>query len=226
MRKACIFDLDGTLAYTLDSMARPANEVLRGLGLRTLPVENFRFYCGEGADMLVKRCLADAGDQELVHYEEAKRRYRERFAREPLYGVRCYEGMEDALERLKGQGVRLAVCSNKPHEAAVRVVSSLLPSLFDVVIGQQEGIRRKPAPDALLLAAGRLGVSPRECIYFGDSGTDMLTGRGADMLTVGVLWGYRKKEELVEKGAELLLERPEDIPRLYEERKNDQADCQ
>ena len=61
MIKAGIFDLDGTLAYTLDSMAYIANEVMKKLGLRPLPLDNFRYYCGEGADMLVRRALKEAG---------------------------------------------------------------------------------------------------------------------------------------------------------------------
>ena len=87
MRKACIFDLDGTLAFTLDSMATVANQVLTELGLRELPTEKFKYYCGDGADMLVRRCLEDAGDPQLDHYEEARKMYRERFDQDPLYKV-------------------------------------------------------------------------------------------------------------------------------------------
>ena len=75
MIKACIFDLDGTLAYTLDSMAVVGNEVVRKYGLKPMPIENYRYYCGNGADMLVKRLLVDAGDPELLHYEEARALY-------------------------------------------------------------------------------------------------------------------------------------------------------
>lgn len=221
MKKACIFDLDGTLAYTLDSMAVPANKVLESFGLSRLPVENFRYYCGEGADMLIRRCLIDAGDPELCHFEEARRMYRQAFAEDPLYKVVCYPGIQRTLEELKAMGVQLAVCSNKPHQAAGKVVELLFGDLFQKTLGQQEGIPRKPAPDILQKAAKQLGVSPEECIYFGDSGTDMKTGRAAQMLTAGVLWGYRDKKELIENGAEVLLEKPEDIRRLYEERRND-----
>ena len=158
MIKAGIFDLDGTLAYTLDSMAYIANEVMKKLGLRPLPLDNFRYYCGEGADMLVRRALKDAGDPELVHYEEARKMYRERFDEDPLYKVTRYDGMQSTVEELRKKGMKLAVCSNKPHPAALKVMDYLYPGIFDLVIGQQEGIRRKPAPDAPLLAAKKLGV--------------------------------------------------------------------
>ena len=105
MRKACIFDLDGTLAFTLDSMATVANQVLTELGLRELPTEKFKYYCGDGADMLVRRCLEDAGDPQLDHYEEARKMYRERFDQDPLYKVSVYPHMMEALNALKEAGV-------------------------------------------------------------------------------------------------------------------------
>ena len=98
MIKACIFDLDGTLANTLDSMAYVANEILRGMGLKEQPTENFKYYSGEGADMLVRRCLKDAGDPELTHFEECRALYRKKFDEDPLYKVVPYEGIRDTEE--------------------------------------------------------------------------------------------------------------------------------
>lgn len=216
MIKACIFDLDGTLANTLDSMAYAANLVLRKFSLKELPVENFKYYCGEGADMLVRRCLKDAGDEELIHFEEARDLYRRIFAENPLYGAVAYPGILELLQHLKNQGICLGVCSNKPHEAAVEVIEQMFAGVFDAVVGQQEGIARKPAPDAPLYIAKQLGVQPAECLYIGDTGTDMQTGTAAHMYTVGVLWGFRTKEELVENNCKALAEKPEDIGKIME----------
>ena len=101
MKKACIFDLDGTLLYTLESMASPGNRVLQELGLRPLPVGNYRYYCGQGADRLVKKILIDAGDRDLSLYEEARARYRTYFNENPLFGVRPYPGIEQTLAEMK-----------------------------------------------------------------------------------------------------------------------------
>ena len=98
MIKACIFDLDGTLAYTLDSMAVVGNEVVRKYGLKPMPIENYRYYCGNGADMLVKRLLVDAGDPELLHYEEARALYRKEFDKDPFYKIQHYPGMPETLK--------------------------------------------------------------------------------------------------------------------------------
>ena len=153
MIKACIFDLDGTLAYTLDSMAVVGNEVVKKFGLKPMPIENYTYYCGNGADMLVKRLLVDAGDPELLHYEEARALYRKEFDKDPFYKIQHYPGMPETLKKLKEHGMKLAVCSNKPHPAAVKVIAQLFDGEFDMVVGQSEAIRRKPAPTVYIPAA-------------------------------------------------------------------------
>ena len=125
MIKACIFDLDGTLADTLDSMAYVTNIIMEKFGLKTLPVDNFRYYSGEGANMLIRRALKDAGDPELAHYDEGQKLYREMFEADPMYKVVPYKGMPETLKKLKEHGMKLAVCSNKPHPAAVKVIAQL-----------------------------------------------------------------------------------------------------
>ena len=221
MIKACIFDLDGTLADTLESMAYVANEIMQKYGLKTLPTDNFRYYSGEGADMLMQRALKDAGDKELIHYEEGRRLYREMFAADPMYKVVPYEGMPETLKELKKRGIRLAVCSNKPHPAAVKVIAQLYGDDFDMVLGQSDAIRRKPAPDGPLMIAGKFGVRPEECMYVGDTSTDMKTGKAAGMFTVGALWGFRDRRELESNGAEVIAEKPQDLLKICEEWKND-----
>ena len=153
MIKACIFDLDGTLADTLDSMAYVTNIIMEKFGLKTLPVDNFRYYSGEGANMLIRRALKDAGDPELAHYDEGQKLYREMFEADPMYKVVPYKGMPETLKKLKEHGMKLAVCSNKPHPAAVKVIAQLFDGEFDMVVGQSEAIRRKPAPDGPLMVA-------------------------------------------------------------------------
>ena len=216
MIKAAIFDLDGTLADTLESMAYVANTIMRRFGLKEMPVDNFRYYSGEGANMLMRRCLKDAGDPELTRFDEGQRLYREMFAADPMYKVTHYPGMPETLKELKKRGVRLAVCSNKPHAAAVKVIAQMFGDDFDLVIGQSDAIRRKPAPDGPLKVAGEFGVRPEECMYVGDTRTDMLTGKAAGMFTVGALWGFRDRDELRNSGADIIAERPADLLKIYE----------
>lgn len=221
MLKACIFDLDGTLADTLESMAYITNEIMDKFGLNRLKVEDFRYYSGEGANMLMRRCLKAAGDDALVHYEEGQKLYREMFAEDPMYKVAHYPEMPETLKALKKAGAKLAVCSNKPHPAAVKVIAEMFPGDFDIVLGQSEEIPRKPSPAGPLKVAQEFGVKPEECMYVGDTATDMQTGRAAGMFTVGALWGFRDREELDENGADLVAEKPEDLVRIYEGRTHD-----
>lgn len=212
MIKACIFDLDGTLAYTLDSMAAVGNEVMRLFGLREMPAENFKYYCGNGADVLVKRLLIDAGDPELHHYEEARTIYRKKFDADPFYKLQHYPGMQETLRQLNEKGIRLGVCTNKPHAAAVKVIEKMFPDHeFDMVVGQSSSVRKKPAPDGPLKIAETFSVLPEECLYLGDSDADMQTGKAAGMYTIGVLWGYRSREELLKNGADALVNEPKEI---------------
>ena len=115
----------------------------------------------------------------------------------------------------------MAVCSNKPHIAAQKVVKAIYGDLFDEVMGQQEGIRRKPAPDGPLKIAGDFGVKPEECMYIGDTKTDMQTGNAAGMYTVGALWGFRDREELENNGADIVAVVPGDLFTIYEEKQHD-----
>ena len=125
MLRAGIFDLDGTLADTLESMAYVTNVIMKKLQLKTLKVEDFKYYSGEGAHMLIERCLKDAGDPELKYQEEAEKMYRDMFAADPMYKVTHYQGMPETIKALKQRGARLAVCSNKPHPAAVKVIRQM-----------------------------------------------------------------------------------------------------
>ncbi len=214
MIKACIFDLDGTLADTVCSMSHVANQVMRSLGLKELPDENFKYYSGEGASVLIQRCLRDAGDPGLLHFEEAETMYRKLFNEDPLYQVAAYKEMPETLAWMKKRNLFLAVCTNKPDKAARKVVHALYGNVFDCILGQKPEIERKPSPQGALLIAGEFHVKPEECLYVGDTATDIRTGLSAGMRTVGALWGFRTEEELREAGAVLLAETPPDLKKM------------
>lgn len=215
MIKAVIFDLDGTLANTVESMAYSANLVLEELGLPSLEAERFRYYAGDGVEELVRRCLRDAGDAECSRFELFLERYRVHFSKYCMYQVRPYEGIPELLETLRERGIRTAVLSNKPHAQAVEVVETLFwKGCFDSIQGQTQKIPRKPSPLGALALADRLGVRPEECLYVGDTNTDMQTGKRARMHPVGVLWGFREREELEENGSEFVVAFPAELVRL------------
>ena len=203
--QGCIFDLDGTLANTLGSIAGFVNDTLAAFGLPPIPVEDYRYLVGNGADLLMRRALARVG---AAFSEEEIRRFREEYDRryesDPLRGVTLYPGVKELLEELHAKGCKLGVVSNKPDNVTRVIVETLFPGLLDQVHGQRADVPKKPDPTAVLAMAKDFGLAPREVLYVGDSGVDMDTGRNAGMDPCGVLWGFREEAELREHGAAFL----------------------
>ena len=180
MYKVCIFDLDGTIADTVESIAHVGNQTLRAFGLPEIPVKDYNFYAGDGADVQVKRMLAAVPGGDKVDYEEVRTQYRKWFAENPFYHVKPYDGILELLEGLKAQGIKIAVLSNKPHGAAVEVVHKIFGrDMFHKIQGQTSEIPRKPSPIGALAVAKEFGALPQECLYCGDTNTDMDTGKAA-----------------------------------------------
>lgn len=216
MYQACIFDFDGTLCDSVESIAVCANHALRDLGLNEASLADYKLMVGDGVDMLVRRLLGrcSAESEELFH--SLKEKYMEYFREGCRYHVTPYPGILELLEELKEAGARLGVISNKPHANTVDVIHQVFgEGVFDWVQGQTEEIPRKPDPAGALYTAEKLCVSPGECLYIGDTGTDMKTGTAAGMYTVGVLWGFRDRKELEETGAMEIVGEPSEIGRIY-----------
>lgn len=215
MYKAAIFDLDGTLTDTLESMAVAGNKTLESVGLEKRSVEEYKYFAGDGADTLVRRILVAAGDTECKLFDKAYNLYRKEFAIDCTYKVKPYDGIMDMVKQLKDKGIKLAILSNKPHARVVEVVYKFFgEGIFDIVQGQVDGVAKKPDPQGAILIAQKLGVQVDECIYVGDTDVDMKTGKSADMYTVGVLWGFREEEELKVNGADKIVSKPSEIIEL------------
>lgn len=218
MYKVCIFDLDGTIADTVESIAHVGNQTLRAFGLPEIPVKDYNFYAGDGADVQVKRMLAAVPGGDKVDYEEVRTQYRKWFAENPFYHVKPYDGILELLEGLKAQGIKIAVLSNKPHGAAVEVVHKIFgQDMFHKIQGQTSEIPRKPSPIGALAVAKEFGALPQECLYCGDTNTDMDTGKAAGMFTIGVTWGFRPRTELEEHHADKIVDQPSEILEMASE---------
>ena len=209
MKKAVIFDLDGTLADTIASITYCGNLALSRFGLPSFGEEDYKHFVGDGAAMLIRRALLAAGDERLEHFDEVYETYLEIFAKDCMYRVKPYEGICALLEELKRLSVRIAVLSNKPDRDSLRVVEALFgKGYFDFVQGQRADIPRKPDPAGVYRIMEAFVLPAGDFLYVGDSGVDMKTGRAAGIFTVGVLWGFRDREELVENGADAVISKP------------------
>lgn len=212
MYKACIFDLDGTLTDTLESLTYSVNATLKELGLPCITREQCRAFVGNGARYLIERALLASGDKELIYIEKAMEVYGRIFKEYCTYQVKPYDGIREMLENLKKLDMKLAVLSNKPHLQTIDVVSTFFgEDTFTYVQGQMEGVPRKPDPTAALMIAEKLLVDKEECVYIGDSEVDMKTAACAGMESVGVTWGFRSEAVLLESGAKHTINHPEEL---------------
>lgn len=212
MKKAVIFDLDGTLADSLESMQYCSNYAIGTCGFPEIPLEKFKIFVGDGAETLIRRCLAYSGDVEGEYFEKAFLQYQMFFKEHCMYHVKPYDGICSMLEELKKNGIKIAVFSNKPHERTVDVVESLFgKGYFDEILGQSDKRPKKPHPDGVFYLAEKMQVSMEDVVYVGDTNTDMMTGKSANTWTVGVLWGFRDREELEKFRADVIIDKPSDI---------------
>ena len=210
--KACIFDLDGTLTNTLESMTYSVNLTLEEMGLSKITKDQCRLFVGNGARVLMEKSLKAVGDTDASRIEEGMEIYGRIFDRNCTYHVTPYEGIPEMLKALKDKGIQLAVLSNKPDRQTVKVVKAIFgEELFDYLQGQKEGIRRKPEPDGVWYLMEQMHVSKEECLYIGDSEVDAATGRNAGLKTIGVLWGFRDRKTLETAGADDLIDRPDEL---------------
>jgi phosphoglycolate phosphatase len=211
-----MFDLDGTLVDSLRDLAEAMNRVLTSAGLPTHPVEKYRDFIGNGIDKLVERALPpDQWEPGLLagHVVAMKNDYGVNWHRH----TQPYAGVPAMLERLSQKGVKLTVLSNKPHEYTIKFIDRFFPdNHFEAVRGAKPEVPRKPDPTAALDIARGLGLAPAGILYLGDSSTDMLTARSAGMYAAGAAWGFSPRQELLDAGAQAVLESPLDLARLLD----------
>lgn len=215
-----IFDLDGTLLNTIDDLGYACNYALEKTGYPTYPIEAYPAKVGNGINNLIRRALP-----ETERTEENVLRVREYFV--PYYNehncdyTRPYEGIPEVLAVLKAQGHLLAVASNKYQAATEKIVNHFFPGVFDVILGEREGVERKPNPqivyDILDRCAKRTKTANAEgqkTLYIGDSLVDFETAMNAKVPFVACSWGFVARERLVEAGIEHIVDKPEEIIKL------------
>ena len=208
---AIIFDLDGTLLYTIQDLADSMNLVLKEENLPTHPVQAYKLFVGEGIGKLVERALPQEA-RIPARLARCQKRMNEIYERRWNVTSRLYEGMEELLNALVQKQIRLALFSNKPQEFTQKIVNSYLKKwTFEVALGATTLFPRKPDPQGALHIAATMKLSPGQFLYLGDSGTDMKTAKAAGMFAVGCTWGYRGTSELLSTGAQKIINHPGEL---------------
>ncbi len=217
--RGAIFDLDGTTLDTVESIGVTLNKVLKELGLKEHPIETFKTFAGDGQIELVKRALIASGDTELKYFEKAMQRYIELFKEGCTYNVKPYDGIRELFDYFKQNGIKIAIFSNKEHINVISILDLLFgENYFDAVLGQRPDHQKKPSGEGIDIILGKWSVSPENCIYVGDTNTDMLTGKNYGLYTIGVTWGFRTRQELIDANADCIAEHPLDIKDIANDR--------
>lgn len=212
--RLCIFDLDGTILDTLEDLAGSVNAVLCCHNMPQRTMEEVRSFVGNGIGRLIERAVPQGTDKKLQNQvlEEFRRYYKEHCADK----TRPYDGIELLIRQLRERGCQTAVVSNKADFAVQELCEAYFPGLFDMVVGEREGIRRKPYPDSVLEVLERLQVDKSQAVYIGDSEVDVQTAKRAEMDLIAVSWGFRGEALLREEGAERIAGRPHEVLKLLE----------
>lgn len=218
--RLCVFDLDGTLIHSLQDLADACNHALRGNGFAAHPVEDYRYFVGDGIRRLIERVLPENCRDELT-IARIKQDFDSYYSAHCLDATRPYPGIPQMLRQLAAREVKIAVVSNKPDAFARAIVTQVFGTgVFCTVAGKREGYKVKPDPRALLEILEQQRVPHSECLYIGDSGVDIQTAQNAGVRSVGVCWGFRPVGELTNAGADYLLHKPEELLLILENFQN------
>jgi len=209
--KAFLFDLDGTLLDTLGDLAASMNAVLAARGLPVHPLDQYRYFVGDGMRELARRVLpGKTSSEEIVDQLVEEMRLE--------YGARCYDttapypGIMTMLEVAAATNKPMAVFSNKPHDFTTQMVKKYFPDIpFHMVLGVGGDVPRKPDPSGALKITRDTGINPEGFFYLGDTATDMQTATAAGMFAAGAAWGFRDEDELRKNGAVIVLQSPDEV---------------
>ena len=211
MYKLVIFDLDGTLVNSLADLGNSCNEALSKFGFPVHNMEKYRYFVGDGVPMLIRRALPeDKRTEDIISAVKAEFDKIYRVSYNKL--TRPYEGIIKLLSELKAKGILTAVASNKPDEFTQVIVSDMFEKgTFSYVSGKKDGFDKKPDPGIALHIMEKLGVSPEDTLFAGDSSVDMQTAINAGCDSIGCTWGFRTLDELKENHAVFIAHTPQDI---------------
>ena len=214
MIKSVIFDLDGTLTDTLGDLAAAVNYVLEKNGFPTHETEEYKYFVGWGSYVLVKKASPEGTTEEKL--QEMLSDFFGYYNEHYLDKTVPYEGINEMLAALHEKGVRLAVCSNKIQNMTDKVCERFFDGIFEYTFGQNENFPLKPDPACPLWIAEQFGADPSEVIFAGDSGSDMVTAKNGGFKAVGVSWGFRPREELLENGADYIINKADELLEIIE----------
>ena len=200
MKKAIVFDLDGTLLNTLEDLCDSVNFALQKHGYPKRTLEETRRFVGNGVHKLMERAVPEGTTSEDLEaaFADFCAYYKEHMEDKTAE----YPGTSEMLSALYDAGYKMAIVTNKADFAAQELCGNLFGKYVKTVVGSVENRPNKPAPDGVYYALQEMQVSKEEAVFIGDSEVDIQTAKNADMDVIGVLWGFRTAEDLAKTGVE------------------------
>ena len=205
---AIIFDLDGTVVDSLQDIVDAVNHTMRHFNLPERTSDALKPHLGWGAGHLMRSILPGLSQARV---DEVLDHYRPYYARHAGDKSRPFDGILPMMERLKANGIMLAILSNKPDAAVQPLARRYFDGLVSLGVGELEHVRRKPHPDMVEIAARRLNVSLNRCLYVGDTEVDIDTAKNAGIDCACVTWGFRTREQLNRAGATVIVDTPDEL---------------
>ncbi len=211
MKKAVIFDLDGTLLNTLDDLADSTNYALSRFGYPTRTIEEVRQFVGNGVAKLIERAIPEGKNN--PNFEKCLAIFKENYAQNMYNKTAPYNGIIEMLSNLKSKGIKIAVVSNKFDLAVKELCKKYFEGFIDFAAGENEaqGIKKKPAPDTVISVLNEFNFASEDAVYVGDSDVDIMTAKNSKMPCISVTWGFRDEKFLLENGATILINAPSEI---------------
>lgn len=208
MITTCIFDLDGTLVDSLEDLADTVNQLLEQYHYPLHSLEAYKRFVGNGIDILLERSF---GIDDSSFLKKIRKEFDCLYQKNYLHKTRPYQGIVTVLKQLQQKGIQMAVVTNKDHRMAELMVKKLFPDIFLYTYGTQVGIPYKPNPTIVNQVIHQMHANKESCVFIGDSDVDIITGKNAQIKTIGVAWGFRGTKELVRSGADAICQEPSEI---------------
>lgn len=207
--KAVIFDMDGTILNTLEDLKNATNYSLRHFNMPERTLEEVRMFVGNGIRKLVERAVPAGTSAEKI--DEVLDVFLKYYEVHSADNTSSYPGIHELVEKLKAVGIKTAVSTNKADAPAQELGKEYFNGIFDLIVGQRDGLRTKPAPDSVNEILKILNIQKKDAVYVGDSDVDVQTAANSGLDFIGVSWGFRGRKFLQEKGAKNIVDSADEI---------------
>ena len=209
MEKGAIFDLDGTLLYTLEDLKDSVNFALAKYNYPPRTLDEVRNFVGNGVRPLIERSIPQGVSN--PNFEECLNCFKQHYAQNMYNKTKLFDGIDEMLTELQSRGYKIAVVSNKFDKAVKKLCEKYFGKKIEIAIGESDGVRKKPAPDSVLKAMEILNCNPDLTYYIGDSEVDIETAKNCNLKCISVNWGYKNTDFLKAHGANIIVQTPQEI---------------